>query len=243
MRTTVTLLLIVFHFSTYASDETFNWLKSTSGENSSLSGECDYVGKSQNMICSLRQLSVRRKISEDKAKQQVKDAIHELDEALKKETIDSYINKTFDGVCNKLSPEVKGSLTGIGVDVYNIIEQLCKNPTKKNLVQFYMLTIQVERDTCKVFEYDTGDFEFEKISENKWVSTNKPSGVCSVVSILTLERSPESSFLWTYNQVKHYTNTKTELCKNLAENVKPMSYSWNGETSVEMNCKHIEFGM
>jgi len=243
MRTTITLLLIVFHFTTYASDESFNWLKSTSGENSSLSGVCDFVGQSQNMICSLRQLSVRRKISEDKANQQVKDAIQEVDEALKKETIDSHINKIFGDVCNRLSPEIRRSLTGSEVDAYNNIEQLCNKPTKQRLIQFYMFTIEEQRDTCKVFEYDVGTYEFEKVNENKWVSTNSPSGECSVVSILSLERSPGSSFLWEYNQVKHYTNTKTELCKSLAENVKPMSYSWNGEASIEMNCKHIEFGM
>jgi hypothetical protein len=244
MRGTIALILIVIHFSTYASDESFNWLKSTSGENSSLSGECDYVRKSQNMICSLRQLSVRKKTSEDKTKQQVEDAIQELDEALVKETIDSYIKSISGDICNKLSPERRRrSLTSSEVDAYNSIEQLCDKPTKKKLLQFYMISIEQQRDTCKVVEYDVGTFEFEKINENKWVSTNSPKGECSVVSILSLERSAESSFLWAYSQVKHYTNTKTELCKTLAENVKPMSYSWNGKTSVEMNCKHIEFGM
>jgi len=243
MRWTNALLLIFFHFSIFAADETFNWLNSTSGENSALSGQCDYMGESQNMICNLRQLSARKKISEEEFNQQIKDAISELDEALEKETINSYINKTFGEVCNRLSPEIKRSMTGSEIDAYNNIYELCKKPTKKRLIQFYTWSVEQERDTCKVFEYDVGYFEFEKINENKWVSTNPPSGECSVVSILSLERSPKDSFLWEYSQVKHYTNTTTEMCKSLAVNVKPMSYSWNGKSPIEMNCKYIEFGL
>lgn len=243
MRRAIFLLLIIFHSPTYASDESFNWLNSASGENSSLSGKCNYVDKSNNMICNLRQLSVRRKMTETDFSQKVRDSINEVNEELKNQSIDNYVDKIYGEVCKKLSPEIKSSMIGNQINYYNTIEDLCKKPTKEKVLNIYKGALQQDRDTCKVFEYDTGDFEFEQISENKWVSTNKPSGECSVVSILTLERSPESSFLWTYNQVKHYTNTATKLCKSLAENVKPMSYSWNGKTSIEMNCKFIEFGM
>tara|TARA_R110002124_G_C8971684_1_gene515185 strand:+ start:8431 stop:9162 length:732 start_codon:yes stop_codon:yes gene_type:complete len=243
MRSTITILLIAFHLPTYASDESFNWLKSTSGENSALSGKCNYLGNSSDMNCNLRQLSIRKKITETSFNKQVENSITELNNEMKGETIDSYVKKIYGDICNQLSPVMKSSMRGTEIIAYNNIETLCKKPTKKKLLNIYMESLKQERDTCKVFEYDTGNFEFEQVNSNKWVSTNKPSGECSVVSILTLERNPESSFLWRYNQVKHYTNTATKLCKSLADNVKPMSYSWNGKSPLEMNCKYIEFGL
>jgi hypothetical protein len=99
------------------------------------------------------------------------------------------------------------------------------------------------KNTCKVSETDTGSYSFKPVNENKWVSNNGPSGSCGTVIVMTLERDPKHLTLWNYSQVRHFTNTEESMCKSFAENNIPMSYSWNGGPSIQMDCKYIDFGL
>jgi hypothetical protein len=71
---------------------------------------------------------------------------------------------------------------------------------------------------------------------------NEPTGQCGAITILTLEQHPMHNTLWNYSQIKHYTNTESEPCKDFAEINEPMSYSWNGNKNLKKGCEFIEFG-
>jgi hypothetical protein len=235
---------VLISFSSLSADINFNWLQSTSGQKSALSGTCNYVDSSNDMDCNLRQLSVRKKLSIEDGKKNVNEAILEVDSELKNKTIGEYVKEELGSTCEQI-PLGDEELKSLGNDrsAYDAIVDICNVPTREKLIKLMSSSVENDIKTCKVYEYDTGDFLFNQVNDNKWVSTNKPTGQCGAVTILTLERDPKHNSLWNYSQIRHYTNTESELCKSLSEMNEAMSYSWNGKSSLKMGCEYIEFGM
>jgi hypothetical protein len=244
MKNILLISALLMSFNALSADVNFNWLKSTSNQNSSLSGTCEYVNSSNDMDCNLRQISVRKKTDMEDANKTISEATLELDSKLKDKGIKGYVKEMLGETCEKipLSDEVISSL-GTDREGYDAIVDICNAPTRDKILNFLTLAVKNDVETCKVFDYDIGNFLFNKVSEKKWVSTNKPSGQCAVITILTLEQHPEHNTLWNYSQIKHYTNTESEFCKSLSVMYEPMSYSWKGRSSLKMDCKFIEFGM
>ena len=244
MKNTLLISSLLLSFNTLSADVNFNWLKSTSNQNSALSGACEYVASGNDMDCNLRQISVRKKTDMADANKTINEATLELDSKLKDKGIKGYVKEMLGETCKQL-PLSDEKINSLGTDreAYDYIVDICNAPTRDKILNFLTLSVKNDVETCKVMDYDTGNFLFNQVGERKWVSTNKPSGQCSVITILTLEQHPEHDSLWNYSQIKHYTNTESELCKNLSEMYEPMSYSWKGRSSLKMDCKFIEFGM
>jgi hypothetical protein len=245
MRQILVSCFMLLPMLSLASDLEFNWLTSTTGENSALSGKCDYIDSSLVMNCNLRQMSVRKLLSEAEVKQQQDETIKEFDTELKNQSASEYVSKNFDDACKKMSEVIEkiDQLDESKRNEYNRFSDICDNPTREKILNLFLSTITLQSETCKVFEWDTGDFVFKPVNDNKWVSTNEPIGECGIVVIATLERDPTHHALWEYSQIKHYTNQTSELCKEFKENGGNMSYSWNSKSPIEMNCKYIEFGL
>jgi hypothetical protein len=244
MKKILSLSSFFISFNSLSADVTFNWLKSTSGQNSALSGTCDYLDASNDMICNLRQISVVKKLSPEDAEKDINAATLELDTDLKDKSIKEYVDEKLGSVCIKI-PLSQAELQSLGSDreAYDAIVDICKSPSRDKVLSLVTSSAKNELKTCKVMDYDTGDFQFNQVNDRKWVSTNEPSGQCGAVTILTLEQHLKHDSLWNYSQIRHYTSTETELCKSLSEINEPMSYSWNGNKSLKMGCEFIEFGM
>jgi len=241
------ILLLSFLFislNSFSADETFNWLKSTSGQNSALSGTCNYLDASNDMICNLRQVRVSKKLSPEDAEKDLNAAILELNTDLKDKSIKEYVDEKLGSICKKI-PLSQTEIESLGSDreAYDAVVDICKSPSREKIVALVTSSAKNDLKTCKVMDYDIGNFQFNQVNDRKWVSTNEPSGQCGTVTILTLEQHPKHDSLWNYSQIRHYTNTESEFCKNLSEINEPMSYSWNGNKSLKMNCEFIEFGM
>jgi len=233
---------LMISMNSIASEETFNWLKSTSGDNSALSGVCSYVGNSRNMECNIRQISISKKMSKSKAEAQRSKLIAEIDKGISELGLEKYISDSLGDICKKIT-KAKSALIDSNQGMYSIIIDMCKKPSRDALISLYSLMHEIDMKTCNVFDYDTGTFLFEPVNKDKWVSNNGPGGSCGVVVVMTLEREKDISSLWTYTQNKQYTNTTNATCKSLAEAAEPMSYSWNGGSLVEISCEYINFGM
>jgi hypothetical protein len=244
MKIILLLSSLFISFNTLSADVTFNWLKSTSNQNSALSGTCDHLESSNDMLCNLRQISVRKKKSPEDAIKEINALSFELDAELKNKTIKEYVFEHLGSVCEKIPlSETEIQSFGTALEAYLAIVDICKEPTRDKVHSFLISSSKNDVRTCKVIEYDTGDYRFNQVNDRKWVSTNEPSGQCGAVTILTLEQEPKHDTLWDYSQIRHYTNTESELCKSLSEANEPMSFSWDGNPSVKMDCEFIEFGL
>ncbi|MGK2232417.1 MAG: hypothetical protein ACI92O_001588 [Colwellia sp.] len=244
MKKILLLSSLFISFNSFSADVTFNWLKSTSGQNSALSGTCDFSDESNDMVCNLRQIRVSKKLSPEDAEKDIKAATLELDTDLKDKSIKEYVDEKLGSVCKKI-PLSETDIQSLGSDreAYDAIVDICKSPSRNKVLALVTSSAKNDLKTCKVMDYDTGNFQFNQVSDRKWVSTNEPSGQCGAVTILSLEQHPKHDSLWNYSQIRHYTNTESELCKSLSEINEPMSYSWNGNKSLKMECEFIEFGM
>ena len=244
MKNILLISALFISFNTLSADVNFNWLKSTSNENSALSGTCEYVDSSNDMDCNLRQISVRKKTDIVDANKTINEATLELDSKIKDKGIKGYVKEMLGETCKQL-PLNDEKINSLGTDreAYDVIVDICNAATRDKILNFLTLAVKNDVKTCKVFDYDIGNFLFNQVSEMKWVSTNKPSGQCAVITILTLEKHPKHDTLWNYSQIKHYTNTESEFCKSLSNINKPMTYSWEGRSRLKMDCKFIEFGM
>ena len=119
--------------------------------------------------------------------------------------------------------------------------EICKNPSLDKFENFFEQTIIDETKTCKVFsDYEGWTAKFKKVAPNKWISNEGPSGLCNNVFLFTLEHEPKYPTLWTYTQVRTYSDQENKFCKGLEVN-KPLIYDWHGKT-IELNCKFIEYG-
>lgn len=237
-RTVLILPLLLTAPFANASDISFNWLKSTSGQKSALSGNCSETSDG-NLSCNLRQTFARRKVSHEEHISNLKSANNELAKSLESISPQEFVEQEFGELCvniNEMSNELDGN-------ALLLLSRMCETPSESHISDAIEHFISIDAQTCKVYEIDTGDFSFEQVNERKWVSTNQPSGACGAVTVLSLEHEKEFSTLWTYSQVRHYTNTDTKLCQQLAEINEPISYSWKGKSPIELNCKYIEFGL
>lgn len=237
MKYILCIYLLIATSNSFAADIEFNWLRSTSGQNSALSGKCN--NENSKMTCNLRQIIVRKKSNDEDVQKEVESITAEIDEHLKTNTIEEYEKAAIEEFCSAL-PQSKDKVDST---IFNAYATMCDNKTRNTVVEALTLSAMQSGRTCRIMEYDIGNFVFEQVNDKKWVSTNKPSGKCAIVTVLSLEQHPKYSRLWSYSQVRHYTNTDTEMCKSLSEVNESISYSWNGKKRLNMNCDFIEFGL
>jgi hypothetical protein len=185
---------------------------------------------------------VSKELSEEDAKKDLIQAVDELETKLKSISLKEYVEEISGGFCKQLA-EKKEGLGQVSKALLTQMTELCNSPSRENIIALFTSTIDKSKNTCKVYETDTGSFPFEPVNENKWVSNHGPSGVCGVVVIMTLERDPKHLMLWDYSQVRHYTNTVNSMCKSLSKINEPMSFSWNGKSPIQMGCEYINFGL
>ena len=228
---------MLISFNAFSSDISFNWLKSETGENSALSGKCNFINSSNELDCNLRQISVRKKSSFEDAQAEINNITKELDTLLETQSLNDIRKKHFSKICTAL-PERQDK---VDATTFNKFKQMCEDTTRESIIDVLTISAKNSILTCRVMERDIGNYKFLQVNEKKWVSTNEPSGECGIVLVATFERY--KNHLWSYSQVRHYTNTETKVCKSLSEINEPISYSWKGTDTINMNCQFIEFGI
>ena len=232
------IILLTISIQALAQDVTFNWLGSTTGQKSALSGKCDKNELNAAMVCNLRQITFRYKISEEESEKQIKLIPSEFDAELKGRSVKEYIESAM-VPCDEL-PNYKDKISD--TDMFRRINYLCKSPTRENLISFAEHSIKNDTKTCVFGEFDIGEFSFEKVNNTRWVSNNGPTGDCGAIVVMTLDQHPEHSALWEYAQTKYYSNVETEFCKGLSKAAEPMGYSWQAPKPLKANCEFIEYG-
>lgn len=237
------ILLVVFSFISITSKAeviTFNWLGSTVGQKSALSGRCETI--EGGMQCNLRQLSVSIKLTQQEADEKIYEGRSEIDAALEKLTPREFVDDGLSGVCKKLRSDVELPKE-VDQETLELVKRLCQKPNKEDLYKLTEITIKRDSQTCKISDWDLGDFYFKKVSHYKWVSNNGPTGECGAVVIMQLERHPEHEYLWTYSQSKQYTSLDSEMCKRFNEVNIDQGFSWNAPKPIKTNCQYIEFAL
>lgn len=237
IATATILLVISVPVTANTPDISFNWLKSTSGQNSALSGNCS-ENSNGTLSCSLRQIGVRLKVSNDEYLSNLKKSSEDIRNTLETTSAQEFVERDFGEVCKGIT-EFSGE---VDIVALQLVTDMCDNPSESSISQVIEYFMKVEAQTCKVYEIDVGSYTFERVNNSKWVSANNPTGACGAVTVLTLEHEKEHESLWTYKQVRHYTNTETQVCQQMADINEPISYSWKGKSPIELNCKYIEFG-
>ena len=92
--------------------------------------------------------------------------------------------------------------------------------------------------TCGV-SVNSFEHEFRKISENKWMNTPEPKGLCNIVNAITLEF--DGKYEWTYSQTR-ISADKTELCSPFELN-KPYVFESNlYGGKLKLDCEFIDLG-
>ncbi|MBJ2129047.1 hypothetical protein JC525_08870 [Alteromonas sp. IB21] len=225
-----------FSGSAYCALPHFNNLPSSSGQSSALSMVCDEYSD-QKIQCHFNQTSVMKNKPEYTSEQFRKILQLELDEKMQGISIEQFKKNEFGDLCQSDFDNLQ--VTDLQKEV---ISGSCRASSKQELVSVYANMHEAKLRTCKVNNIDTGSYLFDQISENKWVSTNKPIGKCGAVLILSIERESSDRPLWTFNQVRHYTNTSSEMCAKLQSINETMTYSWSGQKTIEKDCDYIEFG-
>lgn len=232
------ILLFPFLFSSVAHSALpyFNNLPSSSGQSSALSMICNEYSIQQ-IQCHFNQTSVT-KVKPEFTREQFKKIVQlELDEKMQGSSIEQFKKDEFGDICQSDLDNLKA--TDLQKEV---ILGTCRASSKQELVDVYANMHDAESRTCKVNNIDTGSYIFDQVSEHKWVSTNKPSGECGAVLILSIEKESEERPLWTFNQLRHYTNTDSEMCAKLQSINEALVYSWSGQKTIEKDCDYIEFG-
>lgn len=239
----ILLFLFIIPYSVQAEDFSFNWLHSTTNQNSALSGNCEDAGYNK-VTCSLRQISFSRVKTKKEAAIEMAQARKEFDEKVKKTSIEEASKEFLGDICDHINTEdAKKALKASEVFTYKEMVEICKNPTEKNLFSIIKKTSDIELNTCRVYEVDLGEYTFTKVNNTKWVSNIGPTGECGAIVVMTLEPHSNQKILWNYSQTKQYTNTETKLCKDLEANVEPMGYGWRGKKPLKAECEYIKFGM
>lgn len=221
-----------------AQDVVFNWLGSTTGQKSALSGTCNFT-KPDAMECNLRQITFRYKLGKDEAKKQIDNIPVEIEKELKSVTVKDWIENGVMACKDLTSFKDKVSDT----EVYDRLTELCKNPTKENLIPFLQYMITTQTQTCLFSEIDLGNFKFQNVNKSRWVSNNGPTGACGAVVVMTLDSDPKHQILWKYSQTKQYLNLESKMCKSLLEVNEPMGYSWQAPKPMKADCKFVEYGI
>ncbi len=223
---------------------TFNHLHSSTGQNSALSGDC-IAENDRTISCSLRQVMFSKKLSKKDAETRTAEYENAIQDALKDKTPAQVVNQEVGKFCfglTDLGNEARSKLS-LEADVFTLFSALCEKPTIENLTKVFQHDLNKQLQTCKVWDYNIGTFQFEKVNERKWVSNNGPQGECGVITVLEIERDPEYSFLYTYHQRRFYIDTESKQCKEIAAINEDISYSWKGKEALKADCSYIEFGM
>jgi hypothetical protein len=240
---------VFFTTKCWAADEPrliyFSYLTSPDKEeNSSLSGECSGNTASYEIECKFWQIRVRLSLDPDNLQQEIQEAKRRMKDEMK--DFDKDIKELCDGI-RKRSAELKQLMTNTDRFTSHDIKKmqglinLCDKPTYEKFEKFMIQDIEDRTRTCKVSADPEGwTAKFTKVAENKWVSSEGPTGPCSTVILMTLEHEPSSSSLWTYTRTRTYVDQESEACRGL-EVGKPLVYTWR-EKTIELNCQLIEYG-
>ncbi|RLU00982.1 hypothetical protein [Ketobacter sp.] len=241
------LLALAFNFAlpitANAESFEFNWLQSGSGQKSALSGRCRTIGESDSSLeCNLRQISAAYDLDPDELDNALQKIRTELEDEMKNKSPEELVKKSLGDSC-PLIKQGKVPFADAHKELLVIMNRLCDKPTRQDIYRMAEYTKRIESRTCKMTEFDLGDFNFKKVHDNKWVSNNGPVGLCSAIVVMVLERHSQHSYLWSYSQSKQYTDLSTDMCKELNRVNEPQTFSWNAPKPFPMKCDFIEFGL
>ena len=110
--------------------------------------------------------------------------------------------------------------------------------TNKCIVTAFREDAVIRSKTCGI-SVNSFEEDFHKISENKWMNTPEPKGLCNIVTATTLEFDGE--YKWTYSQTRISVD-KTEFCSVFEIN-KPYIFESNLYGGIlKLDCEVIDLG-
>jgi len=114
----------------------------------------------------------------------------------------------------------------------------CRGQGAPCLTAVMLRVIDDEERTCSI-QLDHFESRFVKVSEDRWMHSPGPEGVCDVVNVEILEREPNHPSLWTYKLRPTVGNPgASPLCKVLA----PKECSWRLPSAAAVQCETLKFG-
>lgn len=127
-------------------------------------------------------------------------------------------------------------------DFLNVAKNMVKVKDKASYAKAQADLYDLQSATCTI-SVKTFDQHFTRVSQDKWLSNPGPVGLCNVVRIATLEKTPDiRSPLWTYTETV-VTADQDETCKEWVKVGKTYISSWNAPRTFKFEtCKYIEFG-
>lgn len=91
-------------------------------------------------------------------------------------------------------------------------------------------------ETCKI-SANNFTHVLKKVSPGKWMRVNEPSGLCSIVNSIVIEKI--GKYDWKYTQIRLSIDKKVEACKAFDENV-PLIYRSDLPKIDTLPCKYID---
>lgn len=97
-----------------------------------------------------------------------------------------------------------------------------------------------ERRTCGLFA-QRWTIDFHRVSQNKWVNSPTPSGLCNITKVYQLERGSRE-LDWALIETPVSGDTDSPHCKGVdKELMKPTRWSWNGPAFYKLPCEYIDW--
>jgi hypothetical protein len=106
-----------------------------------------------------------------------------------------------------------------------------------------------DKDEPKPCEFSTITFSarFKRVSDKKWIYNPGPTGICNLVTVITLEGesarlvTTEDRNLWTYTQTRVSSDKEPQICAGFASQLnKPSVFTWKEISTIALNCKSVK---
>jgi hypothetical protein len=241
----VAFLALLLQGIAYSAEEDINkpphfYLQGSVGNNSGLAMRCVGEPPFKEIDCSFTQVSISAIPSEETAKKKRQSAAET--EKLTQNEIDKFGGSIdLSHVLQRMktaSIEQKAFMQ----DFLDVAKNMAKVKDKASYAKAQADIYDLQAATCTI-SVGTFDRHFTRVSPNKWLYNPGPGGLCNVVRIATLEKTPDNRTpLWTYTETVVRAD-QDETCKKWVEVGKTYTSSWDAPKSFKFeNCKYIELG-
>jgi hypothetical protein len=207
-------------------------------EKSTISVSCIRGNTKNEIECEFNQQSLRLLSEESEKLEETRKLIGQATDKQKAEAISSVTKK-----CKDRKPLPNGEkLSALSTLEDQDFEAACNclNEKKKDfscLEEVAFKTAQRKRKTCRISS-NSFSHTMKKVSDDTWMNTPKPVGMCDAVNAVTLQKLEK--YGWKFTQTRLSINTKIEMCKALEIN-KPMIFE-SGLGDFAVQCEIVQLG-
>ena len=239
------LLLLVF-FSGFVFSENrplpySSILGHTGTDKNGIEFECrELSGNPDSIMCDFVQVLLRKKLDEKDLIEENSKGIKAVRKELKKNGYQSLVN---DGVCKILDSNDLPTYAHVN-EFISLLKNRCPVSSEKSandlLAEVVVMNNRYAVNTCNVYLNKwSHKFKYQR-TDDYWVSSSGPNGICGAIYISTLKST--EGILWEFTTKKIVTNKDNKdgliACSELDES--EQLYSWKSEPK-PFECKYLDF--